>query len=296
MSFEERHEKIFYGRRDLTEQLIQVLSERLVGDGILVMTGVSGAGKSSLLRAGLIPRLSAGALGLGSGGWPCRVLRPTANPLKELAVHLADLVGLDPPSVYRSLAQAPHHAPLIIEQGLIRLSSGTGQRGHYSSAVLPSPRMVLVIDQFEELFIAAEDDQSAWLERDAFVAALHAVASVPVSSTGTPGALVLIAVRSDFLGRVVTLPALAAAMSTGPFTVGPMTEANAAGYHRPRRRGRSRAWLDRNGNVRRTRPRRTRWPRQRRSAADIAGHGSHLGAAGRRNPHPTWVSPDRRSR
>ena len=225
MPFEERNENVFYGRRDLTDELIQTLSERHSGDGILVMTGVSGAGKSSLLRAGLMPRLAAGALGFGSGRWPRRVLRPTASPLRELAVHLADIVGLDPLSVYHSLSQAPHHAPLIVEQGLIRLSLDIDPRAHKGSAIMPTPRLVLVIDQFEDLFTTDDDSEPTRLEREAFVAALNAMASVPVGSTGVPGALVVIAVRGDFLGQMITLPALAAAMNAGPFTVGPMTEA-----------------------------------------------------------------------
>jgi hypothetical protein len=225
MSFEEWHAKIFYGRRDLTGQLVQQLSERLLGDGMLVITGVSGAGKSSLLRAGLIPRMAAGALGLGSSGWPRRVLRPTASPLRELAVHLADIVGLDPLPLYHSLSQTPDQVPLIIEQALIRLSPNIGRCVPDSAAITPPPRVVLVIDQFEELFIADEDSIPARLEREAFIAALNAAASVPVGCTGMPGALVIIAVRGDFLGQIIALPELAAAMGTGPFTVGPMSEA-----------------------------------------------------------------------
>ena len=225
MPFDERHAKIFYGRRDLTGQLVQQLPERLLGDGMLVITGVSGAGKSSLLRAGLMPRMAAGTIGLGSSGWPRRVLRPTASPLRELAVHLADIVGLEPLPLYHSLSQTPDQAPLIIEQALIRLSPNVGRCVPDSAVITPPPRVVLVIDQFEELFIAGEDNMPARLEREAFIVALNAAASVPVGCTGMPGALVIIAVRGDFLGQIIALPELAAAMAAGPFTVGPMTEA-----------------------------------------------------------------------
>src|SRR6266550_8663089 len=63
------------------------------------------------LRAGLMPRLAAGALGPGSERWPRRVIRPTSSPLRELAIQLADVAGADPISVRRALSAAPGEAP-----------------------------------------------------------------------------------------------------------------------------------------------------------------------------------------
>ena len=54
--FEERDARLFYGRDELADQLARRLAERLHGAGILLVTGESGSGKSSLLRAGLLPR------------------------------------------------------------------------------------------------------------------------------------------------------------------------------------------------------------------------------------------------
>ncbi len=56
--FEERDAQLFYGRDELTDQLVRRLAERLRGAGILLVAGESGSGKSSLLRAGLMPRLA----------------------------------------------------------------------------------------------------------------------------------------------------------------------------------------------------------------------------------------------
>src|ERR1700733_2442703 len=56
--FEERDAQLFYGRDELTDQLVRRLAERLRDGGILLVAGESGSGKSSLLRAGLMPRLS----------------------------------------------------------------------------------------------------------------------------------------------------------------------------------------------------------------------------------------------
>jgi len=123
--FEERDARLFYGRDELADQLVRRLAERPDGAGILLVAGESGSGKSSLLRAGLLPRLAAGALGPGSQRWPRRVIRPTASPLRELAMALAEMAGADPVSVYRSLRAAPDEAPMLAEQAA-RTATGRG--------------------------------------------------------------------------------------------------------------------------------------------------------------------------
>ena len=78
-----------------------------------------------------------------------------------------------------------------------------------------------MVDQFEELFTA---DVSP-VEREAFIAALHAAATCPAGPRRLPPALVVAAVRADFVGRLIGYPPLRAALDAGPFTVGPMSEA-----------------------------------------------------------------------
>ena len=136
--FEERDARLFYGRDELADQLAERLAERPDGAGILLVAGESGSGKSSLLRAGLLPRLAAGALGLGSERWPRRVIRPAASPLRELAMHLAELAGADPVSVYRSLAAAPEEAPMLAEQAA-RAATGRGADPGPGGPVVPRP-------------------------------------------------------------------------------------------------------------------------------------------------------------
>ena len=226
--FEERDARVFYGRGELADQLVQKLAGRLDGTGILLVAGESGTGKSSLLRAGLMPRLAAGALGPGSERWPRRVIRPAGSPLRELATQLAELAGADPVSVYRSLSAAPGEAPTLVELA-VRTVTGRGartrSRGPADAAAAAPPRLVLVVDQFEELFTAGEDTEVGRAEREAFIAALHAVATCPAGPQKLPPALVVAAVRADFLGRLIAYPPLKAALDAGPFTVGPMSEA-----------------------------------------------------------------------
>ncbi len=214
--FEERDAQLFFGRDELADRLVRRLAERPDGAGILLVAGESGSGKSSLLRAGLLPRLASGALGPGSERWPRRVIRPTGSPLRELAMHLAELAGTDPVSVYRSLCAVPHEAPMLAEQAA---RTATGAAGGAPA------RVVLVVDQFEELFTAGEDGDVDTAERDAFVAALHAMATLPAGPRTAPPALVVAAVRADYLGRLIAYPPLKATLDAGLFTVGPMSEA-----------------------------------------------------------------------
>ena len=226
--FEERDARVFYGRGELADQLVRRLAQRLDGTGMLLVAGESGAGKSSLLRAGLMPRLTAGALGPGSQRWPRRVIRPEDSPVRELAMALAEVAGADPVSVYRSLLAAPDEAPMLVEQAVrtaVGRSADPGPGRPSDAAADTPPRLVLVVDQFEELFTAGGGADAGRVEREAFIAALHAAATVPVGPHKRPAALVIAAVRADFLGHLIAYPALKAALDAGPFTAGPMSEA-----------------------------------------------------------------------
>ena len=229
--FQERDARVFFGRSDLVAQLVQRLAERRDSPGILLVAGESGAGKSSLLRAGLMPALAEGALGPGSQRWPRRVIRPAGSPLRELAMQLAHVAGIDPVSAYLSLKAAPGEAPMLAEQAVRTAAGrvagpGTGPGAPDDAAAAAPPRLVLVIDQLEELFTAGEDSDAGRAEREAFISALHAAATVPASPPGLPPALVVAAVRADFLGRLIAYPPLKAALDAGPFTVGPMSDAD----------------------------------------------------------------------
>jgi WD40 repeat protein/transcriptional regulator with XRE-family HTH domain len=227
--FGERDARVFYGRGEPVAQLAQRLAGRLDQPaGMLVVAGESGAGKSSLLRAGLMPWLAAGALGPGSERWPRRVIQPAGQPVRELAMALAEVAGTDPVSVYRSLLGAPGEAPMLVELA-VRTAAGRGPApgpgGPADAAACPPPRLVLVVDQFEELFTAAGDAEDSRGERAGFLAALHAAATVPAGPRKCPAALVVAAVRADYLGHLIADPALKAWVDAGLFTVGPMSEA-----------------------------------------------------------------------
>ena len=82
-SFDAEQARWFRGRETLVADLLVRLGEQVLGGPPLVVVGVSGAGKSSLLRAGVLPAVGLGALGEGSGGWPWLVMTPGATPLAD---------------------------------------------------------------------------------------------------------------------------------------------------------------------------------------------------------------------
>jgi WD40 repeat protein len=192
--FDQRHAGVFHGRRDLTARLLTRVGELLDTPGPLLVVGPSGAGKSSLLRAGLLAAVAADQLVEGSRHWPHRILTPTQDPLGSLAAHLADLAGIDAIGVRRSLAESPAEAGRLVTQIL----AGAGD----------SARLLLIVDQFEELFTAAD--------RETFLTALGSL---------TAEAIVVIGVRGDYLDRVLDHSFLPSAAVAEPFLVGGMTEA-----------------------------------------------------------------------
>ncbi|WP_141576672.1 DNA-binding protein [Actinomadura sp. WMMA1423] len=187
---------LFFGRARATGGLLSRLGARLEkGGSILLVSGASGVGKSSLLRAGLIPALAEGALPVaGSHRWPRLVITPTAEPLRALAEAWAETCGGPVEAVHERLRNDPGQVPS---------AGGTG-------------RLVLVVDQFEELFTLVADER----ERQAYVRALHALADGPARAG------VVIGVRADYWDRCAAYPRFAEAIQDGQVIVEPMTESD----------------------------------------------------------------------
>ena len=156
-AFEEQDAAFFFGRETATAQVLDRMSRQLAGAGVLVVSGVSGAGKSSLLRAGVLPRIRAAGLAAapGSASWPCLVFTPTRAPLDELALRVALLAGTDASAVRRGLGTSPEGFALPARQAaLVRPPGSAGDPvGLVARRGQPArQRLLLVVDQFEELF------------------------------------------------------------------------------------------------------------------------------------------------
>ncbi len=220
LPFTESDADIFYGRERLTAALAGQLSARLTEGGLLIVTGASGSGKSSLLRAGLLSALSRGTLIQGSERWPRVLITPTQHPLRELGVHLGTLAGSDAQTVQRSLVHDPAQAQLAVRQAITTHSVGSG--GDNPATSNEDTRLILIVNQFEQVFTQVSGEA----ERLAFIRALHAAATRPPGTRDYPPALVVIAVRGDFWDRCTAYPELSGALHQGQFVVGPMTDSD----------------------------------------------------------------------
>jgi WD40 repeat protein/DNA-binding SARP family transcriptional activator/serine/threonine protein kinase len=138
-AFEEADAADFVGREDTVRRLVERLVEtRAEYDGLLVVVGPSGSGKSSVVHAGLVPALRAGAVP-GSDQWLVATLTPGRWPFEQLE-HALLSVGVARPA------------------GLGELLESADGIGPAIERVLPgSTELLLVIDQFEELFTLTEE-------------------------------------------------------------------------------------------------------------------------------------------
>ncbi|SDN01165.1 nSTAND1 domain-containing NTPase [Allokutzneria albata] len=188
-AFREQDAELFFGR----EELVADLLDRLGRDRFLVVAGASGAGKSSLLRAGVAHRVATEGLA-GRTDWRAVVLVPGTKPLTTWTERLADAIGDVPGDVdaRAALSEEPTALPRLVE--------------------LADVSLLVVIDQFEETFAAevAEEERAAFLA--AVLAARH-----------TRRLRVVLGVRADYLGHCSRHPGLVDAMRDRHVLVGPMT-------------------------------------------------------------------------
>jgi WD40 repeat protein len=219
-TFEERDAPFFFGREAAATQVLARMSRQIDGSGLLVVSGVSGAGKSSLLRAGVLPRLR--LIGLVSiahaRSWPCLLFTPARAPLDELAVRVARLAGADAAEVRRGLDADPAGFALTARQAALAQSGSTAADPD-SPAAEHRSKLLLMVDQFEQLFTQCPDEQ----QRRAFITALHAAATVRHGPDHEPAALVVLGVRADFEARCADYPQLAGAIQDR-YLVTAMTE------------------------------------------------------------------------
>jgi WD40 repeat protein len=224
-AFEEQDAAFFFGREEAATQLLGRMSRLLEGPGLLVVSGVSGAGKSSLLQAGVLPRIRGAGLASapGSASWPCLVFAPTRAPLDELALRVALLAGADAAAVRRGLDADPGGFALTARQAAFAPASvlGGGPGGPVAQRRWPAEqqRLLVIVDQFEQVFTQCADEG----QRQAFITALCAAASAGHGPDHAPAALVVLGVRADFEARCANYAQLADAVQDR-YLVTSMTE------------------------------------------------------------------------
>ncbi|MFG1818356.1 hypothetical protein ACGFIF_31650 [Kribbella sp. NPDC049174] len=214
----------FFGREALTEQVAsQILALHAGGGGLQVIVGASGSGKSSLLRAGVVPALGTRAAP-GRPAWPVALLTPGADPVQQLAAALATGTEVQTDRLAELISADP--AAAVLEQVARFVTAATrpaAPSGRGAADV--ADRLLVVVDQFEELFTMCLDEQ----ERRSFIAALNAAAHAPALRRGPDArppvaTVVVLGLRADFYPQALRYSEVATALQNAQFVVGPMSE------------------------------------------------------------------------
>ncbi len=224
--FDEPDAEWFFGREEMTVRLVKAVQDQR----FLAVIGASGSGKSSIIRAGLVPTLKKGQpeTSTAGTGWQVHVLTPGAHPLDSLALSLTrtsesitaaatltdDLRG-DPRSLY-----------LYLQRLVTQFPSPSTSRELISR---DQAKLLLVVDQFEELFTLCRNDG----ERQAFVDnLLYAAEAEGGVST------VVIALRADFYQHLAQYSGLRESVARHQEYIGAMsTEELRQAIDEPARRG-----------------------------------------------------------
>lgn len=193
-SFSESDVGTFFGQDRLITNIVRRLAG---GTRLLALVGASGSGKSSVLRAGMIPAIRKGAVG-DSDSWLIAQMVPGSRPFTELEAALLRST-LDAPD---SLAELLDHP----EEGL--------QRAALRMLPAETGRVMLVIDQFEELFSLVESES----ERDRFIRNLEVALEDPHGRI-----VIVIALRADFYNRPLEYARFGALLGEGVINTVPLS-------------------------------------------------------------------------
>ncbi|MBY3027106.1 TIR domain-containing protein [Rhizobium leguminosarum] len=195
LAFERDDAAIFFGREDDVRNLIERLNAKRVRGGInvVVVLGASGSGKSSFVRAGVLPRL-----GLDPGNWiVCPPFRPRSNPELECAGAVAQL--LRDAKDWEARATSLRDDPVRIFRDFVSIARINQGRGEAS--------LLLTVDQAEEFFTNNSSRKISGFLRSLLIAA-----------DGDNGLVVLLSLRSDYFDK---LQAAVDTLRFDTFSLGP---------------------------------------------------------------------------
>lgn len=202
-AFREKDAVFFFGREEFTDRLAEAVEAR----PLVAVVGPSGSGKSSVVFAGLLPRFKqAAALRQAQGkAWISAHLRPGSRPFEALAVALTP----GDPAAQRAEIQAlADH----LRRGAVTLADAA-QR--LIASQHDAHRLLLVVDQFEELFTLCPEPEVRRAFMDALLEGLQR----------QPTLRIVLTLRADFLGQAFSHRPLADVLQDSTLILGPMTRA-----------------------------------------------------------------------
>jgi hypothetical protein len=194
-AFQESDAEFFFGREELVDDLLKRVEEAR----FVVIAGPSGSGKSSVARAGLFQALDEGRLE-HSDSWLRAAMSPKNNPIENLAQAMANVAMM--PAAAQHIRANGLHNPLALHEQAEALLGDDKRR-----------RLVLLVDQFEEVFTQTKDEET----RQAFIDLLTTAAQVENGRT-----IILLSLRSDFVSYCAKYSELRTLMSQQFQLVGAM--------------------------------------------------------------------------
>ncbi|MFT4924298.1 MAG: PAS domain S-box-containing protein [Phenylobacterium sp.] len=201
--------ELFFGREGRTQDMIEKLNEKR----FLAVVGSSGSGKSSLVGAGLLPKLAQISHNTNDHNhWRIAQMRPGSSPIKNLAKALSapHILSDDiDESADNSMAEA------LLESTLRRSSLGLINAVNQANL---AGKLLLVVDQFEELFRFQSSNATAAIQANAFVNQI-----LEAAHQRKVGIYICITMRSDFFGHCAWFNRLPEAINEGQYLVPKMT-------------------------------------------------------------------------
>ena len=210
--FQRQEASLLFGRsREVAELRTALLGERR----FLAVVGTSGCGKSSLVEAGLLPRLL-GEQMPGGRLWRVISLRPLGAPVAQLAASLATFAQAEQPDSFGRL-----HASMLASRFRATLRRTTSGLVGAAREILTDPAtpVLIVVDQFEELFRYEPDETDEELPLFRDEAQAFANLLLEAARATEVNIYVLITMRSDFFGECGRYRGLAEAVSGSQFLV-----------------------------------------------------------------------------
>ncbi len=202
-AFREEDAKFFFGREEFTEQLQDLVKKQ----PLVAVVGSSGSGKSSVVFAGLVATLRQ------EGQWLIEDFRPSSHPFQALAGALVPLLHPDTPAQNR---------PALVEQFANALQKGERRLYEVIQQLIDSQptgtRLLLIADQFEEMFTLCEDVAMRHRFMDELVEAID----IQKFREEQNFSLVL-TLRADFLGQALAYRPFATALQSADVKLGPMS-------------------------------------------------------------------------